>query len=59
MEVKISLEENMVYVVSNQKLTPMNPPDGGYGETKIIWQNDKAVHVTTKFTRPIEKRNSK
>ncbi|MFP3512818.1 DUF3954 domain-containing protein [Peribacillus sp. SIMBA_075] len=56
MEVKINLEENMVYFVSNQKLTPMNPPDGGYGETKIMWQNNNAVHATTKFTTPIGKK---
>ncbi|WP_349730429.1 DUF3954 domain-containing protein [Peribacillus frigoritolerans] len=53
MEVKINLEENMVYVVSNQKLTSMNPPDGGFGETIIMWQNDNAVHATTKFTTRI------
>ncbi|WP_338565246.1 DUF3954 domain-containing protein [Peribacillus frigoritolerans] len=52
-ETKINLEENMIYIVSNQKLTPMNPPDGGFGETIIMWQNDNAVHATTKFTTRI------
>ncbi|MGG1483514.1 DUF3954 domain-containing protein [Peribacillus castrilensis] len=58
-EKTISLEENKIYIVSNQKLIPMNPPDGGFGETKIMWQNNHAVHATTQFTTPIEKRNTK
>ncbi|MFD9627715.1 DUF3954 domain-containing protein [Peribacillus muralis] len=59
MEAKINLEENMIYIVSNQKLTSMNPPVGGFGETMITWQNDKAVHTTTKFSTPIGKKEKK
>lgn len=42
-EAKISLEENMIYIVSNRKLTPMILPIGVFGETMIMWQNDNAV----------------
>ncbi|MEK4535660.1 MULTISPECIES: hypothetical protein [Peribacillus] len=39
----MSLEENMIYIVSNRKLTPMILPIGVFGETMIMWQNDNAV----------------
>lgn len=42
-EAKISLEANMIYIVSNRKLTPMILPIGVFGETMIMWQNDNAV----------------
>ena len=59
MEAKINLEENMIYIVSKQKITQMEPPNGGFGENVISWQNHAAVHATTKFTTPIERREAK
>lgn len=58
-EAKINLTENMIYIVSKQKVTKMHPPNGGFGENVISWQNHTAVHATTTFTTPIEKRKEK
>lgn len=37
----ISLEENKIYIVKDNKLTEINPPDSGYGKFTADWVKGK------------------
>lgn len=37
----ISLDENMIYIVKDNKLIRINPPDSGYGKFTADWVNRK------------------
>jgi hypothetical protein len=40
-QVNISLDENKIYIVKDNKLVIINPPGSGYGKFTADWVNGK------------------
>lgn len=51
---EVNLNENKIYVVKDEKLIPINAPDGGYGEQKVTWQNGKVTYVDTQSRKKLD-----
>jgi hypothetical protein len=49
----ISLEENKIYIVKDNKLTEINPPDSGYGKFTADWVNGKVEMVENSCKRKL------
>ncbi|MCQ6531128.1 DUF3954 domain-containing protein [Bacillus mycoides] len=54
MKREIDVTRNQIYIVINEKAIPVKPPESGYGEQVVVWQNGKVDRVDTKFTEKIK-----
>lgn len=53
MQAKISLAENMVYIVKDGILKQIDSPPYGHGKQTVTWANGKPINVENYFTRKI------
>lgn len=49
----ISLEENKIYIVKDNKLTTVNPPSTGYGKFMADWVHGKVEMIESSCKRKI------
>ncbi|MGZ7151205.1 DUF3954 domain-containing protein [Bacillus sp. BC08] len=53
MKAEISLVENMIYVVKDGKIYPIEPPKTGHGEQTFIYKSGKATRMDERKTQLI------
>lgn len=53
MKAEISLAENMIYVVKDGKIHPIEPPTTGHGEQTFIYKSGKATRMDERKTQLI------
>jgi len=44
---EISLDENKIYVVKDQKITEISAPDTGFGKQEFTWHGGKVTDIMT------------
>lgn len=54
-EVKISLKENKIFIVSDQEVTEVVAPPSGHGTHSIVWINGKVDRVENKSITKLKK----
>ncbi|MBJ8006258.1 DUF3954 domain-containing protein [Bacillus cereus] len=45
MKAEISLAENMIYVVKDGKIHPIEPPTTGHGEQSFVYKSGKVTRI--------------
>ncbi|MCU5508081.1 DUF3954 domain-containing protein [Bacillus cereus] len=53
MKVEISLAENMIYVVKDGQIHPIEPPTTGHGEQSFVYKNGKVARMEERKTQLI------
>ncbi|PGX09287.1 DUF3954 domain-containing protein [Bacillus sp. AFS033286] len=53
MKAEISLVENMIYVVKDGKIHPIEPPATGHGEQSFSYKSGKVVRIDERKTQLI------
>ncbi|MDF9474598.1 DUF3954 domain-containing protein [Bacillus cereus] len=53
MKAEISLEENMIYVVKDGQVYPIEPPTSGHGEQSFLYKSGKVTRVDERKTQLI------
>ena len=51
----INLDENKIYIVSDQELIEVPAPPSGHGMHTLVWINGKVDRVENKFTTKVKK----
>ncbi|PHB31781.1 DUF3954 domain-containing protein [Bacillus pseudomycoides] len=53
MTVEISLDQNMIYVVKDGQIHPIEPPTTGHGEQSFIYKSGKVTRMDERKTQLI------
>ncbi|PEP15495.1 DUF3954 domain-containing protein [Bacillus wiedmannii] len=53
MKAEISLLENMIYVVKDGKIHPIEPPTSGHGEQSFVYKSGKVTRMDERKTQLI------
>ncbi|MED2785647.1 DUF3954 domain-containing protein [Bacillus thuringiensis] len=53
MKVEISLAENMIYIVKDGHIYPIEPPTTGHGEQSFVYKNGKIIRMDERKTQLI------
>lgn len=53
MKVEISLVENMIYVVKDGQIHPIEPPTSGHGEQSFVYKSGKVTRIDERKIRLI------
>ncbi|HHK5546038.1 TPA: DUF3954 domain-containing protein [Bacillus thuringiensis] len=53
MKVEISLVENMIYVVKDGQIHPIEPPTTGHGEQSFVYKAGKVIRMEERKTNLI------
>ncbi|PFS48214.1 DUF3954 domain-containing protein [Bacillus thuringiensis] len=53
MTAEISLVENMIYVVKDGKIHPIEPPTTGHGEQSFVYKDGKVTRMEERKTQLI------
>ncbi|WP_422851235.1 DUF3954 domain-containing protein [Bacillus nitratireducens] len=53
MKAEISLVENMIYVVKDGQIHPIEPPASGHGEQSFIYKSGKIIRMDERKTKLI------
>ncbi|MEC1628644.1 DUF3954 domain-containing protein [Bacillus paranthracis] len=53
MKAEISLVENMIYVVKDGQLHPIEPPTSGHGEQSFVYRSGKVTRMDERKTQLI------
>lgn len=53
MRAEISLVENMIYVVKDGQVHPIEPPTSGHGEQSFVYKSGKVTRMDERKTRLI------
>lgn len=51
MTAEISLAENMIYVVKDGKVHPIEPPTSGHGEQSFVYKGGKVTRMDERKTQ--------
>ncbi|WP_242308568.1 DUF3954 domain-containing protein [Bacillus cereus group sp. BfR-BA-01524] len=51
MKAEISLVENMIYVVKDGKIHPIEPPTTGHGEQSFVYKAGKVARIEERKTK--------
>ncbi|PFD99870.1 DUF3954 domain-containing protein [Bacillus cereus] len=50
MKAEISLAENMIYVVKDEQVHPIEPPTSGHGEQSFVYKGGKVTRMDERKT---------
>lgn len=49
----INLNENKIYIVKDNKLIEVDPPETGFGKHSVVWLNGKVDRVEYEYTKKV------